>query len=223
MVPNTIAGMDTPWHIGYAKKAEDDPCRDKRCCIFLKHGKCTNGVSGAFALRCPGSSHCERYTEEYKEDEYIKAERLDFETVLFRTSSREEIWKTYGNNDRCPFGDYNEITKTEDRLTCPRCELILRKPEEIPNRTETKSGIIIHDPNDLYAKPKWIQRETAVGLVVVPMNKGQKVGLKKRPLIALPGDSSCRCMLEDGSCNVSGLMCHCKRKEECMFYGMGKG
>ena len=183
-----IAGIDTPWHIGYAKKEEDDPRRDKRRCIFLEKGRCTNGQSGAFAMRCPGSSHCGQYREEYREDEYIKEERCDFETVLFREFSRQQVWDTYRNSDQCPFCGWSQITKTEDRLSCPRCELILRKPIE-ERMQETASGIIVRVPGDPYSKPTWIPRAKETGIVTTKDIK--QTHHKNRPLIALPGDSTC--------------------------------
>lgn len=55
---------DTPWYMGYAKKKENDPRRHKSRCIYLKEGICHCGTSGAYTLKCPGSSHCTSYTEE---------------------------------------------------------------------------------------------------------------------------------------------------------------
>ena len=52
---------DTPWHIEYPRKDEDEPRRHKSRCIhfandicFLRHEKCC------------GSAHCRNYTEEHK-------------------------------------------------------------------------------------------------------------------------------------------------------------
>ena len=54
---------DTPWHLGYAKKEESDPRRHKSRCVYLNNGKCRCGRSGAYTLKCPGSSHCTCYEE----------------------------------------------------------------------------------------------------------------------------------------------------------------
>lgn len=54
---------DTPWHLGYAKKEPNDPRRHKSRCIYFKSGKCHCGQSGAYTLKCPGSSHCTCYEE----------------------------------------------------------------------------------------------------------------------------------------------------------------
>lgn len=55
---------DTPWHLGYPKKEPHDPRRHKSRCIYLKEGLCRCGRSGAYTLKCPGSSHCTCYKEE---------------------------------------------------------------------------------------------------------------------------------------------------------------
>lgn len=57
---------DTPWHLGYAKKKENDPRRHKSRCIHLKNSICHCGSSGAYKLNCPGSSHCKFYAESEK-------------------------------------------------------------------------------------------------------------------------------------------------------------
>lgn len=54
---------DTPWHIGFTKKEEDDPRRHKARCVFLFGNVCKNGHSGCFQLKCGGSAHCSFYAE----------------------------------------------------------------------------------------------------------------------------------------------------------------
>ena len=103
----------------------------------------------------------------------------------------------------------SQITKTEDRLSCPRCELILRKPIE-ERMQETASGIIVRVPGDPYSKPTWIPRAKETGIVTTKDIK--QTHHKNRPLIALPGDSTC-CFKEDDTCKLSKLTCHCARKE----------
>ena len=34
---------DTPWHMGYVKKEQQDPRRHKSRCIYLKSGNCECG------------------------------------------------------------------------------------------------------------------------------------------------------------------------------------
>ena len=73
---------DTPWHIGYTKKEEGDPRRHKSRCIYLLGGKCHCGESGAYTLKCPGSSHCTCYaeTEKQKEDNIRSHKSIDIES-----------------------------------------------------------------------------------------------------------------------------------------------
>ena len=52
---------DTQWHIGYAKKRENDPRRDKRKCRHKVGDICKNKKSPSFGLRCGSSSHCKFY------------------------------------------------------------------------------------------------------------------------------------------------------------------
>lgn len=52
---------DTPWHVGYAKKQEDDPRRHKARCIHYRDGQC--GWKANYSGKCIGSSHCMDYSE----------------------------------------------------------------------------------------------------------------------------------------------------------------
>mgnify|MGYP003403197891 CR=1 FL=1 len=58
---------DTPWHVGYAKKAEDDPRRHKVRCIHNVDGKCNSSRSNYYMETCGGSSHCADYSETYED------------------------------------------------------------------------------------------------------------------------------------------------------------
>ena len=71
---------DTPWHIGFAKKEDDDPRRHKARCVNLRGGVCTFGKSGCYTLKCSGSSHCIYYAENENQ----------FRRVIKETSSAEE-------------------------------------------------------------------------------------------------------------------------------------
>lgn len=75
---------DTAWHIGYTKKEDEDPRRHKSRCIYKQESICHNGKSGAYLLRCPGSSHCIFYAENkkmaekvYQKTRSIEEERRD--------------------------------------------------------------------------------------------------------------------------------------------------
>lgn len=56
---------DSPWHIGYTKKKEDDPRRHKARCFYYDNstGICASGDSRYRGIRCGGSAHCEAYRE----------------------------------------------------------------------------------------------------------------------------------------------------------------
>lgn len=58
---------DTPWHVGYTKKADDDPRRHKSRCIHYMNGKCNSSCSHYYKESCGGSSHCEEYSETYED------------------------------------------------------------------------------------------------------------------------------------------------------------
>ena len=72
---------DTPWHVGYAKKEENDPRRHKSRCIYKRDSICHQGKSGAFMLKCPGSSHCNYYAESdaMAEEVYLKTRSAEEE------------------------------------------------------------------------------------------------------------------------------------------------
>lgn len=62
---------DTPWHVGYAKKDEDDPRRHKARCIHYRKGICMSTRSNYSHEKCGGSSHCSDYSESYKDYEKL--------------------------------------------------------------------------------------------------------------------------------------------------------
>ena len=72
---------DTPWHVGYTKKEEDDPRRHKSRCIYKQRNICHQGKSSAYMLRCPGSSHCKFYAESeaMAEDVYARTRSVEEE------------------------------------------------------------------------------------------------------------------------------------------------
>jgi len=60
---------DTPWHVGYTLKEEDDPRRHKAGCRYNLDGICKRTASGSFMLKCAGSAHCKFYSEKLKDAE----------------------------------------------------------------------------------------------------------------------------------------------------------
>lgn len=72
---------DTPWHLGYAKKDEDDPRRHKARCIHNNNGICTSSRSNYCKETCGGSSHCEEYSESREEYEKLLESRKTIEEI----------------------------------------------------------------------------------------------------------------------------------------------
>lgn len=70
---------DTPWHVGYTKKEENDPRRHKSRCVYLKNGICRCGVDGCYTRKCGGSSHCKHYSEVSEVIAEEKREKLRLE------------------------------------------------------------------------------------------------------------------------------------------------
>ena len=96
-VPRNTKLPDTPWHVGYTLKDENDPRRHKVWCIHLKNKKCTCRPCSCYMTRCVGSSHCtfyslsdnqwKAYLEEMKTDE----DRADDNADLHREQKREYV------------------------------------------------------------------------------------------------------------------------------------
>lgn len=70
---------DTPWHVGYAKKHEDDPRRHKARCIHYRSGQC--GWKANYSGKCVGSSHCMDYSESYEEFKKLQESRKTAEQI----------------------------------------------------------------------------------------------------------------------------------------------
>ena len=79
---------DTPWHVGYTKKEEADPRRHKGRCIYLEEGVCHCGESGAFTLKCPGSSHCTSYAENLEQDKRNKERHKSIEVECWERADK---------------------------------------------------------------------------------------------------------------------------------------
>ena len=92
---------DTPWHVGYAYKEENDPRRHKAWCIHLHKGICKCGLSGCYMTHCAGSSHCKYYAEGQAQwDEYLEAMKTDeqkaeetaeIRAALYRKQKRDYV------------------------------------------------------------------------------------------------------------------------------------
>ena len=90
---------DTPWHVGYTKKEENDPRRHKSRCIYNDKNKCTTTKSPYYMRQCGGSAHCIAYAEEYtpfKKSYYASEQSLwiDIASLLNRKLPRY-FWDYY--------------------------------------------------------------------------------------------------------------------------------
>ena len=96
---NKLKFPDTPWHIEYTKKAEDDPRRHKARCIYIEGDICHCGYDKYFLSKCGGSSHCNHYSETSIEDEEmaersnrtfmeLKFDNISFQDLLNYSSNR---------------------------------------------------------------------------------------------------------------------------------------
>lgn len=143
---------DTPWHIGYAYKDEQDPRRHKAWCIHLENKICKCGMSGCYMTNCAGSSHCKYYAEGQSQwDEYVEAmktaeekneEAAEIRAALYRKEKREYVREqlvscTYNRRYRfmpamlkCPF--------CQGRMKGLKCDFCLAKFRVVKQLTETE-------------------------------------------------------------------------------------
>ena len=77
---------DTPWHVGFVKKEEDDPRRHKARCVYYVKGICHQGKMGCYLRKCPGSSHCQYYAESevMAKEVYLKTRTVEEERADYR-------------------------------------------------------------------------------------------------------------------------------------------
>ena len=106
---------DTPWHISFVKKDESDPRRHKARCFYYQQGECHCVKSAYYTSRCPGSSHCNKYTEDEVQTQDIRelqAERKRAEQYhekmikkrieLEQQLGEAELYTRYGKVLECP-------------------------------------------------------------------------------------------------------------------------
>lgn len=72
---------DTPWHVGYVKKEENDSRRHKSRCVHISCGICTYGKLRSYMKNCPGSAHCKYYAEneQQREEVYLRTRTIEEE------------------------------------------------------------------------------------------------------------------------------------------------
>jgi len=113
---------DTPWHIGFAKKDEDDPRRHKARCVKYYDGQCSFGDK-----KCIGSSHCDFYAEtEEQLVEILKSRR----TIEQEEADRIKTYKAQlSKKIKCYQENFDKPQKyvlVEKLLSCPVCGTNLR-------------------------------------------------------------------------------------------------
>lgn len=113
---------DTPWHVGYTKKEEDDPRRHKARCIHIGDKICKCGKSGSYMTKCAGSAHCHyycetlsewnRFSEENKTAEDLERDRInDYKKIV-------QIKKENFIKDKQNYFQYRDV---KDIRECPIC------------------------------------------------------------------------------------------------------
>lgn len=122
---------DTPWHVGFAKKKEDDPRRHKARCRYYEEGKCMR-----YNMKCCGSAHCKEYKEreldklkdtDYGEKHYNKIWSSDKVKKFVADSTREEKYKFLKDIHTCPIcgkelEQYNPLRRMVK--VCNKCKVL---------------------------------------------------------------------------------------------------
>ncbi len=114
---------DTPWHVGYTKKAEDDPRRHKSRCVHIESGKCR-----LLEMTCAGSMHCVSYAETWEQWEKVHAATLSNEeehrlrAIKYQMIKRNEWYKMLER-----IGQAQINLKYSKALSCPICTERLRE------------------------------------------------------------------------------------------------
>lgn len=118
---------DTAWHVGYAKKEEDDPRRHKGRCIHKYGDICHCAVSGCYLLKCGGSSHCRTYAEselvweEYLEDMMTDEDKEKERAFMYRLQKQGLVRELLKN------GDYHKKYSLRQTMKdCPFCQSKLK-------------------------------------------------------------------------------------------------
>ena len=117
---------DTPWHVGFVYKDENDPRRHKARCIHLQRNICKCGLCGCYLTHCVGSSHCRYYAEDavywrkflesMKTEEEKNEEAAERRAALYRKEKRDLVQSLLEN---CTW-DQNYCLRPKMTL-CPFC------------------------------------------------------------------------------------------------------
>ena len=121
---------DTPWHVGYAKKDEDDPKRHRSRCIYNFDGTCHCGKAGCYKFKCGGSAHCLFYEEPALSLDYIY--QPDYSKSMTAKEKKELT------------AHYTELNREENRLILSRESSYLHYLEKISFKEEQESLFSYH-------------------------------------------------------------------------------
>lgn len=138
---------DTPWHIGYVTKDEDDPRRHKARCVYNDGRKCRN----VYMLECCGSAHCRFYAEteedarKYREDMKIKDFRLFAGVMHERRVSVHDTKKENKNSTENP----------DNRIRIPKA-IVAEKKKPRKEKKPCKNGVRICKDCDYYIATRGI-------------------------------------------------------------------
>ena len=120
---------DTPWHVGFIKKDEDDPRRHKARCIHICEGICNSSRSNYYQEKCGGSSHCIEYSETYEDYQKNLKERRSIEEIQadnitkYKQTLSEKKKQLMASNDT----NIHRYKSTDDLRRCLVCDEILEK------------------------------------------------------------------------------------------------
>lgn len=161
---------DTPWHLGYAKMAENDIRRDKRRCIYYSNGICRSTNCGCYNLRCGGSSHCLYYNEGEKR---IWRER----TELLSKKLPRLFWRysLYATCECLICGHQIELIENKNQHThypryCPYCEALY-----VSRKFWKKHRDIVCFPMN----PNVIEKQIIIEQMKLVPLKGRKINWEK--------------------------------------------
>lgn len=120
---------DVPWHIGFAKKEENDPRRHKARCIYYENKICKcRELMPYKGRRCPGSSHCDYYTEN-NEEQSKEAETERRADIIRQSYIKKKNQLLRDNSFRIPY-------RLHSGSKCPICN------EALSGLRQKKSTIV---------------------------------------------------------------------------------
>ncbi|TCT14592.1 hypothetical protein EDC18_10573 [Natranaerovirga pectinivora] len=133
---------DTPWHIGYAVKEEDDPRRHRARCVYYDNSnkKCITHKSRYFMVKCGGSAHCNYYSEKLAvKKETAHNNKLDYNNQMDDRTSRLKKKKEFMDNENLRIRQKS----IKEFKVCPICKLELSQYTVPSKNKKNLNGIQI--------------------------------------------------------------------------------